>query len=53
MAVIAADSPDFLIAGAMKEMASSGCDTRLIIFDDFYLQCITYTDSTPGIYIYT
>jgi hypothetical protein len=33
----------------MKLMANNGCDTSLVIFDDFYLQCITFVDSIPGL----
>lgn len=47
--MIASDSPDFRVSGAMKQMATNGCDTNLVMFDSYYLQCITYVDTIPGL----
>lgn len=49
VAVIAASSLDTVIAGSMKEIKENGCDTRLVIFEDYYLQCVTYVDTIPGL----
>ena len=49
---MATKSENAFIAGATAELIEKGWPTDLVIYDDYYLQNIVYTDAVPGIVWY-